>query len=106
MFRENIQVHAWIAPTAKKVQIDSLQNYVTALPYVKSVEFVTKEKAIQKWNGENDSSWKKFIANNPLPESIDFYVKSDFMNKDSLNQLSNNLLSNYTGVIAEIQYPK
>lgn len=106
MFRENIQVHAWIAPTAKKVQIDSLQNYVTALPYVKSVEFVTKEKAIEKWNAENDSSWKKFIANNPLPESIDFYVKSDFMNKDSLSILSNYLETNYAGVISEFQYPK
>jgi cell division transport system permease protein len=101
MFRENIQVHAWIAPTAKKNQIDSLQRYIAALPYVK-----TKEKAVQKWNAENDSSWKKFISNNPLPESIDFYVKSDFMNKDSLAILSNYLETNYAGVMSEFQYPR
>ncbi len=106
MFRENIQVHAWIAPTAKKLQIDSMQLYIASQPYVKTAEYVTKEKAIQKWNAENDSSWKKFIANNPLPESIDFYVKSDFMNKDSLASLSSYLETNFAGVMSEFQYPK
>ncbi len=106
MFRENIQIHAWIAPTAKKNQIDSLQKYIAALPSVKTAEFVTKEKAVQKWNAENDSSWKKFISNNPLPESIDFYVKSDFMNKDSLGVLSTYLETNFAGVMSEFQYPK
>jgi cell division transport system permease protein len=106
MFRENIQVHAWLTPSAGKKQIDSLQKYIASLPYVKTAEFVGKEKAIQKWNTENDSSWKKFITNNPLPESIDFYVKADYMDKDSLSILSNYLESNFTGVMSEFQYPK
>lgn len=106
MFRENIQVHAWITPSAAKKQIDSMQQYIAALPYVKTAEYVTKEKAIQKWNVENDSSWKKFISNNPLPESIDFYVKADYMDKDSLSILSSYLESNFTGVISEFQYPR
>jgi cell division transport system permease protein len=106
IFRENIQVHAWISPAAKKPQIDSKQQYISALPYVKTVEYVTKEKAIQKWNAENDSSWKKFITNNPLPESIDFYVKADYMNMDSLSTLSNYLETNFSGIMSEFQYPK
>jgi len=106
MFRENIQVHAWITPAASKKQVDSLQNYISSLPYVKSSEYVTKENAIQKWNAENDSSWKKFISNNPLPESIDFFVKANYMDKDSLNVLSNFLETNFTGTISEFQYPK
>ncbi len=106
MFRENIQVHAWIIPSAAKKQVDSMQQYIAALPYVIKAEYVTKEKAIQKWNVENDSSWKKFISNNPLPESIDFYVKAGYMNKDSLRVLSNYLESNFTGVMSEFQYPK
>ncbi len=105
MFRENIQVHAWINPSAQKKQVDSMQKFIAALPYVKTAEFVSKEKAIEKWNTENDSSWQKFITNNPLPESIDFYVKADYMDKDSLYRLSNYLDSNFTGVMSEFQYP-
>lgn len=106
IFRENIQLHAWIAPSAGKKQIDSLQKYINALPYVKSAEYVSKEKAVEKWDAENDSSWKKFIANNPLPESVDFYVKAEFMNKDSLAILGNDLEANFTGIVSEFQYPK
>ncbi len=106
MFRENIQVHAWITPSAAKKQVDSLEQYIASLPYVKTAEYVTREKAVQKWNTENDSSWKKFITNNPLPESIDFYVKADYMDKDSLSILSNYLQSNFSGVMSEFQYPK
>ena len=106
MFRENIQVHAWISPSAAKKQVDSLQKYIASLPYVKTAEYVTKEKAIQKWNAENDSSWQKFITNNPLPESIDFYVKADYMDKDSLSILSNYLATNFVGVMSEFQYPR
>jgi cell division transport system permease protein len=105
LFRENIQVHAWIAPAAKKNQIDTMQKYIAALPYVKDAEYITKEKAAQKWNTENDSTWKKFIANNPLPESVDFYVKSDYMNKDSLATLKSDLENSFTGVMSEFQYP-
>src|ERR1700753_977017 len=56
VFRERIQVHAGIAPSAAKKQIDTLQKYITAVPYVKGAEYVTKEKAIEKWNAQGDTS--------------------------------------------------
>ena len=87
LLRENIQVHAWITPSASKKQIDTLQKFITAVPYVKDVEYVTKEKAVEKWAAQNDTSWKKFLANNPLPESVDFYVQANYMNSDSLANL-------------------
>ena len=104
-FKESIQVHAWIERTASKKQIDSVQNYLSALPYAINVEYVTRQKAIEKWNAENDTTWKQFLANNPLPESIDFFVKADYMQKDSLALLGNYLQTNYHGVISEFQYP-
>jgi len=104
-FKENIQVHAWIERTASKKQIDTVQNYISSLPYVKNVEYVTRQKAVEKWNAENDTTWKKFLDNNPLPESIDFFVKADYMQQDSLANLGNYLTTNYHGVISEFQYP-
>ena len=86
--KENIQVHAWLNPNAQKKKIDSLQNYITSIPYAKDVQYVTKEMAIQKWNKENDTTWKKFIDNNPLPESIDFYINSNNVQKICLKTYS------------------
>jgi cell division transport system permease protein len=104
-FKESIQVHAWIERAASKKQIDSVKNYISSLPYAINVEYVTRQKAIEKWNAENDTTWKQFLANNPLPESIDFFVKADYMQKDSLALLGNYLQTNYNGVISEFQYP-
>jgi len=104
-FKESIQVHAFLSPTASKKQIDSLTNYISAIPYANRVQYVTKEMAIKSYNTENDSSWKKIIEANPLPESIDFYVKADHVEEDSLNNLSTLLQTNYPGVISDFQFP-
>ncbi|HMU08609.1 MAG TPA: permease-like cell division protein FtsX [Ferruginibacter sp.] len=103
--KENIQVHAWLNPNAPKKSIDSLKSYVAALPYAKDVEYVTKEMAIAKWNADNDTTWKKFLDENPLPESVDFYVKADHVQKDSLDALSADLLNRYPGIVKEFQFP-
>ena len=103
--KENIQVNVWLNLNAQKKKIDSLKNYIMAIPYAKDVQYVTKEMAIQKWNKDNDTTWKKFIDNNPLPESIDFYVKSDYVQKDSMDALSLELLSRYPGLITDVYYP-
>jgi cell division transport system permease protein len=107
-FKENIQVHAYLNRDASKKRIDSLVQYIAAQPYLKagdSVEYVTKEKAIAKWNAENDTTWKQFLKNNPLPESVDFYVKAAYVNEDSLNVMSNNLQTYFPGIISEFQFP-
>jgi cell division transport system permease protein len=103
--KENIQVHAWLNPNAPKNKIDSLTNYIAAIPYAKSVEYVTKEMAIEKWNNDNDTTWKKFLDENPLPESIDFYIKAEYVQKDSLDALSVNLINRFPGLIKEFQFP-
>ncbi|HEX2682528.1 MAG TPA: permease-like cell division protein FtsX [Ferruginibacter sp.] len=103
--KENIQVHAWLNPNAPVKKVDSMQTYIKSIPYVKNVQYVTKEMAIEKWNKDNDTTWKAFLENNPLPESIDFYIKSDYVQKDSLDALSLDLLSRYPGVINEFQFP-
>lgn len=104
-FKESIQVHTYLNRDASKKRIDSLTQFITAIPYVNRVEYVTKEKAAEKWNADNDSTWRKFITDNPLPESIDFYVKADHVEKDSLNNLATQLQSAYPGVISEFQFP-
>ncbi len=104
-FKENIQVHAFLSPTAPKKQIDSLTNFISSIPYANRVEYVTQEMALKRYSQENDSTWKKIIDANPLPESIDFYIKAAYVEKDSLNNLATLLQTTYPGVITEFQFP-
>lgn len=103
--KENIQVHAYLSPTASKKQIDTLKKFIDQIPYVNRVEYVTKEKALEKYTADNDSSWRKILSANPLPESLDFYIKSDYVQADSLTNLSENLQAAFPGVINDFQFP-
>ena len=105
-FKENIQLHAYIYRTANKKQIDTVKTYIESLPYAVNVEYITREMALEKYNKDNDTLWKKLAISNPLPESIDFFVKANYVDKDSLANLENYLLSNYPTTISEFQTPK
>ncbi|HMC98816.1 MAG TPA: permease-like cell division protein FtsX [Ferruginibacter sp.] len=106
-FKENIQVHAYVFSDAakNKKKIDSLTNYISSLPYARDVHFVNKEMAAKTWNTDEDSSWKKILDYNPLPESVDFYVKANYVQKDSLNVLSNSLTTNFPDVVQQVKFP-
>lgn len=105
-FKENIQLHAYIFRTATPEQIDSLKNYVESLPYAVNVQYVTKEMAIARYNAENDTLWKTLAIGNPLPESIDFFVKASHVNSDSLAVLQQDLLGKFPTIVSEFQTPQ
>jgi cell division transport system permease protein len=95
VLRENIQIHAWLT-TGNQKAVDSLQNYIKTQPYVKSWEYVTKEKAKEIYNKDGNESWDKILNENPLPESIDFFANSEY---------AADLQAKFPGVISEVQYP-
>jgi cell division transport system permease protein len=103
--RENIQIHAWLT-TSNKKSVDSLQSYINVQPYVKSWEYVDKEKAKEIYNKDGNESWDKVLTENPLPESLDFYAKAEYVQQDSLAAIAAALTQKFPGVISEVQYPK
>jgi cell division transport system permease protein len=105
-FKENIQVQAFVNRDASGKVIDSAKRYIASLPYIKSVEYVTKEMAVKRYEAENDTIWKTFINANPLPESIEYYVKASHVQTDSLNKIATHIQELYPGLISEFKFPQ
>lgn len=103
--RENVQIHAWLT-TGNQKKVDSLTAYLRTQPYVKSWEYVDKEKAKTIYNKDGNESWDKILKENPLPESVDFFAKADYVQKDSLEAIAADLTNRFPGVISDVQYPK
>ena len=89
-----------------KDTIGQIQQFISSKPYAKGVVYVDKSNAKVIWNKENNEDWAKILDSNPLPESIDFYAKASYVNKDSLVKISDELMSAYGNQITELQYPK
>lgn len=104
-FKEDIRLSAYMR-TLNKDTIAQIQQFITAKPYAKNVVYVDKNTAKEIWNKENNEDWAKILDVNPLPESIDFYAKAEYVNKDSLALISADLMANYGNQITDLQYPQ
>jgi cell division transport system permease protein len=104
-FKEDIRISVYLR-TADKNNISNLQQYIASQPYAKNVEFIDKKKAKEIWNKENNEDWAKILDANPLPESVDFFAKAEYVTVDSLTKISNQITTNFKNDVADIQYPK
>ena len=104
-FKEDIRISVYLR-TSDKNAIGKIQQYIASQPYAKNVEYVNKEKAKAIWNKENNEEWAKILDVNPLPESVDFFAKADYVNPDSLANISASIENTFKTEVADIQYPK
>jgi cell division transport system permease protein len=104
-FKEDIRISVYLR-TSDKNTIGKLQQFIAGQDYAKNVEYVDKDKAKAIWNKENNEDWAKILNVNPLPESVDFFAKANYVNVDSLNKINAAIENQFKNEIADIQYPK
>lgn len=101
--KEEIKVITYLQKNVAQQDIDSLQAYIAAKPYTKSIEYVDKETAKKRWLASDDD-FSELIEENPLPTSIEFHLKSDYVHKDTLSAIKNDLMQR-TLVVQTVDYP-
>jgi len=103
-FKESVELRAELRGDLNPSDSTALMQYISAKPYVKSIEFITKEQAKKIYLGDGNENWDKVLDANPLPNSINFKVKKEYMNTDSLNLIQADLQQQT--YIAEVAYPQ
>jgi len=103
--KEDIRISAYLR-TMNKDTINQIQQYVAGQPFAKNVVYINKESAKEIWNKENNEDWGKILDYNPLPESIDFYARNQYVDKDSLTKISAQLKTAFPDQITDITYPQ
>ena len=91
-FRESLSFSVMLDDAAKEADIRMLQKDLDAKAYVKSTEYVSKDKAAAKMKEELGEDFISFLGDNPLPPSIDVYLVSDYTNPDSVAKIEKYIL--------------
>jgi len=107
--KETVPVSAYLKPSfVNKDSIKALQTYIAAQPWAKDVKYVDKAEALKIWLKDDGEDWqqKKLLDENPLPESIDFFLKGNYVTQDSLNKISATITRLYPTQVDEVQYKK
>ena len=102
-FKESVEVRAELRGDLTPKDSTALLSYIASKPYVKSIEFVNKDKAKEIFMADGNKSWDGILDANPLPNSINFKVKQEYMNADSLALIQADLMKQT--YISEVAYP-
>jgi len=101
-FKENVEVKAYLRGDLKPSDSTALMNYISSQPYVKSIEFVTKEQAHKIYLGDGNDDFGKVLDFNPLPNAIYFKMKQEYLHPDTLKNIKATLQQQT--YISEVEY--
>ncbi len=102
--KENIGFSVIIKEDVKEPGIIEFQKKLDIEPFVKSTEYITRERAAKELTEELGEDFVGFLGYNPLLASIDIRLKADYANNDSLTMLEKKLLAK--PVVKEVFYHK
>jgi cell division transport system permease protein len=91
-FKEQVTVTIYLKETAKDIEIKQLEKSLAMADYVKSTNYVSKQKAAEILKANNGEDFMTFLGFNPLQNSIDLNLKADFVTNKKLKEISENTL--------------
>ena len=90
-FREQVVVTIYLNDSAKQVEVDQLENTLAMAEYSKTTEYVSKEQAAEFMKAETGEDFMDFVGYNPLQNSIDVYLKADYVTNETLDGITEEL---------------
>ena len=103
-FQENVEVQVYVRENVSAKDSAILVQYIASQPYTKTYTYLTKELAKQRFMSDGNSDWGTVLDKNPLPASVNFTVRSEYANTDSLSKIKATLIQNIA--VGEVQYPQ
>lgn len=90
--KENIGFQVILKDTTTSAQIDALQQEISASPFAKSINHITKEQAAEVLKADLGEDFISFLGFNPLLSSLDVKLNEDYAHADSLTNIEKNIL--------------
>lgn len=90
-FKKNVEMNVYLREPLTAADSAALMQYINTKPYVKNLTFTTKEMAKQKYLDDGNEDWADVLTENPLPNSIDFTLKPEYVNPQSMKEIQADL---------------
>lgn len=99
--KENMGFTVVIKDSASKRGIENVKRELDKAPYVKAVQFISKEDALKELELELGENPKDLLGFNPLQSSIEVKLLSEYASTDSLNWIEKDLRQ-HSEVVSEV----
>jgi len=107
IIKERLSFDIILQDSTSQESIHKLQNALQEMRFVKSIEYISKETALQQLESDMGGIISKgFLDENPLPDIIAVNLKAEYAHPDSLAVIDRQLKSYSTDIIKEMEYRK
>lgn len=103
-FKESAAITLYLKNDVNKKQILNLQVSIDEQDFTRSTQFISKEEAAEIYKKENGEDFMNFLGYNPLENSIDIYVKADFVSPEKMEEIE--ALYNTNQFVSSVSYDK
>ena len=101
-FKEQVAMTVYFKDSAKGPQMKKMQKDLSAAEYTKSINYVSKEEAAKKQSEEIGEDFVKFLGYNPLQNSIDLFMKADYVSDAQVKKVADSLATK--DYVEEVNY--
>lgn len=103
-FKEQVAITVFFKDSANEVEMDQIRKAIILSPFTKSAAFVSKEEAAKQHSEEIGENFMEFLGYNPLKNSIDIYLKADFVSPVQIDSIASELGSR--SIVEEVSYDR
>lgn len=101
-FKEKVAITVFLKDRVTPAQTKKLEELLHSKNYTKTTRFLSKDKAAEIYSKDIGEDFLEFLGKNPLKNSIDIYLKADFVSPLKMTDIKNELLENT--YITEVVY--
>jgi hypothetical protein len=89
----NKKITVYFKPNIDSTTATKWINEIKTKPFVDSTYYISKDAALKSWTKDlNDSTWVKFLDNNPLPTSVDIFIRPTYFDTIFIRILKEELM--------------
>lgn len=103
-FKEQIALTVYLKDNAKEVEITQLKQSLALAEYTRTAEYISKEQAAEEHQADIGENFMEFLGYNPLQNSIDVYLRAEFVSPQKLEEISDEIQEK--NFVEEVVYDK
>lgn len=103
-FKEQASITIFLNDDVDKTQVATFQKSLKEKDYTKSLLYISKEDAAEIVKKENGEDFMEFLGYNPLKNSIELFLKADFVTAERMKEVQTTLSKN--SFVFEASYNK
>ncbi|ESU24460.1 cell division protein FtsX [Flavobacterium enshiense DK69] len=103
-FKEDIPMSVYFNDEANDTILKAFETKLKGSPFVKDFVFVSKEDAAKNNKDIVGEDFLEFLGMNPLPNSFDIHLKSEYVESSKIKQIESDIKTNE--MVTEVIYDK